>query len=570
MAEQPTPEELIRQKLAQMLAAGKVPGPAGAAGATPPFTGAGTGQPAPGTGAAANAGNDPSKPAPPTVTATTPEKQPAMTGAAAGSVQPKPFQTDEEWAKANPGAAPPAPLDYKRPSLASGLAHGLAFGAMGFGHPEIGARAEEEWSKGIESQTEAAKTAKQQFPVTLHQAREKEEMGAANLAEKQATTAETQKRTELMGKSPVPQTTREALESQYRDQIQKKDQNGANLTLDMMTRLYPKDFKDADAAEMAKIPPQVLTQSGPKPVTPVWSAPGEAPITYNSTQEAQAAWGKKVQELQLKATSPEGKIDPIIESQIGPQPLREHYAQGPAGDKPFADANKLWGTQAEKIKNDMAEAAAAKRGESFGRNRPVEVLDTWNQNRPIRVSAGEAEDNPGRYVNAAGGAQAVKGGVTLDDITGALNNVKLTSHVLDGGTINRGLIAAVLADPESTAGTFMQSAPAAQLSPQEQDYVVALLTAREVIPGLRGILGAGSATDARVKLMLSTLPGAQTPSSDYAAKQIDSQLKTVERVRPSILNVAPQGKGGETKTEPGKAKGGFADWDKEHPQTQTK
>jgi hypothetical protein len=537
-----SPEELIRQKLALMLAQGKTPQP----------------------GQAAQGGTV--SPASATATPTTPQNQPTtISNAPAATVQPKPFQTDEEWAKANPGAVPPKPLEYKPPGLANALAHGLAFGAQEFGRPGEGARAESEWAKNIEQQSQAAKTGAQQYPITLHQAREKEEFGAATLAEKQATTAETQKRTELMGKEGPPKTTREALEAQYRDQVTKGDQNAANLTLDMMTRLYPKDFKDADAAEMAKIPPQVLTQSGPKPVTPVWSAPGEAPTTYNSTAEAQAAWGKKVQELQTKATSPEGKIAPEVEAQVGPQPLREHYAPGPVGDKAFADANKLWGKAAEAVKNEMSAAAGASRGAAFGRNRPVEVLDTWNGNRPIRVSAGEAEDNPGRYVNASGGTQAVKGSVTLDDITGALNNVKLASHVLDGGTINRGVIAAVLADPATTAGTFMQSAPAAQLSPDEQDYVISLLTAREVIPGLRGILGAGSATDARVKLMLSTLPGAQTPSSTYAAKQIDSQLKTVERVRPAIPNVAPQGKEGEGKPKTG----GYGDWDKTHPPQQT-
>lgn len=230
---------------------------------------------------------------------------------------------------------------------------------------------------------------------------------------------------------------------------------------------------------------------------------------------------------------------PEIVAQLGERPQ-----PGQKNSKGLTDVE--WGKKAQEITASEAAIVGEARGKAYGRNRPVEVLDTWNGNRPIRVSAGEQEDNPERYVNASGGAQALMKGVTIDDIKGALNNVKKTTAVLDTGTVNRAVIAAALADPKTTAGNFGQSEFIKQLNPAERKYVIAVLTAREVAPGLRGLLGAGAATDARVKLLLDTLPGAQTPDSKYANQQIDSQLQTLERVRPGIPSVTPQTPGTQT------------------------
>src|SRR5579864_8613588 len=102
---------------------------------------------------------------------------------------------------------------------------------------------------------------------------------------------------------------------------------------------------------------------------------------------------------------------------------------------------------------------------------------TLTMGTPITVSAGEAEDNPDRYVTQAGGAQALGKQVTKDDITGALGNLKVATKALDKGTFNRAAVAAVLADPHATATQFAQSEVARHLDPEEQDYVIALLTA---------------------------------------------------------------------------------------------
>jgi hypothetical protein len=223
-----------------------------------------------------------------------------------------------------------------------------------------------------------------------------------------------------------------------------------------------------------------------------------------------------------------------------PPPKKDQFTNPAEYEK----AQAAWGKQVsdfkQKQKIDLASAGSNARGAAFGRNRAVEVLDTYNGNRPIRVSAGEAEDNPDRYVTQSGGASALGKQVTKDDITGALNNLKAATKVLDKGTFNRAAVAAVLADPHATATQFAQSEVAKHLDADEQDYVIAALTAREVLPGLRGLMPTGQATDARVALMLSTLPGARTPSSEFANKQIDAIMGTLERVGPGIPNVKPK------------------------------
>ena len=306
-SDQLTPEEILAQKLKAALLQQKTPQPGQSPdGGTTPAPGA----PVPGTGQAASAGNDPNKPTPPTIA-----KPQGMTGAPAAEVQAKPYETDEEWAKANPMAAPAAST-FKEPGWKETLGRGLAYGAMEFGRPGEGARANSEWAQELSKERADA----QNYPNTLHAAREKFDTQQADLENKRASTAEMEKRTELMGTSPEPKTTREALEAQYRTQIEKGDQKGGAVTLDMMQRLYPKDFKDEDSAEMAKIAPQVLAETGPKPVTPIWGPPGKPPTTYKSTAEAQAAWGQAVDQHAIDLAGKEEAAKAKAAAQNKPAP----------------------------------------------------------------------------------------------------------------------------------------------------------------------------------------------------------------------------------------------------------
>lgn len=300
-------------------------------------------------------------------------------------------------------------------------------------------------------------------------------------------------------------------------------------------------YRDAQTAQLGQ----------PKPKEEEWSiVPGVQGPNGEAVQQEKNSGQVRVSPLPgVVPKSPQEKPDTANQDKERYEGIQQAKTLG----QPVKPEDAAWAKAYEKASTlgpALNISAQDARGRSFGRNRPVQVLDTWNQNRPITVSAGDAEDNPDRYVNASGGAKALSGQVTMDDIQGAIENVKKTVSVLDKGFVHRAAVATVLADPASTKDTFLQSPVAGQLTSEEQNYVVAVLTAREVVPGLRQIIGTGTATDSRVKNMLQTLPGAQTPNSGYAIKQLDSILGTLKRVRPAIPNVAPNNNPNKPPTTP--------------------
>jgi len=301
------------------------------------------------------------------------------------------------------------------------------------------------------------------------------------------------------------------------------------------------DFEKNDFILTGKFPQR--EPSGPKDPTNAFE------LWRQQNPKAPVSEWLKLEQSAKPAPADANKLAGEIEAQVGPKPVADaNNPNGPVqwNGKTYPNeraAQVAWGQAAERIKNNEAAAGADARGKAYGANRPMNVLDTWNGNRPVVVSAKDAEENPQRYVTQAGGAKALAGQVTVEDIEGALNNLKETTKVLDGGSVNRAAIASVLADPKTTTSNFLQSEVAGTLNADEQDYVIAVLTAREVVPGIRNLLGTGAATDSRVKNMLDTLPGPKTPNSEFANKQIDSALATLKRVKPAVPNVKAQGAG---------------------------
>lgn len=136
-----------------------------------------------------------------------------------------------------------------------------------------------------------------------------------------------------------------------------------------------------------------------------------------------------------------------------------------------------------------------------------------------------------------------------NDITQSLKNVKEKTHVLDTSTAGRALISAALADPEATTTKFVQGSIINQLNPDEQDYVINVLNAREQIMGLRKTLG-GTGSDAQAAKVLQTIPGGNTASKAFADKQIDTALGVVGR-----LNAGRPNLGSGTPSKPAAKKG---------------
>lgn len=133
-------------------------------------------------------------------------------------------------------------------------------------------------------------------------------------------------------------------------------------------------------------------------------------------------------------------------------------------------------------------------------------------------------------------------GAQASDVQGALDTLREKTKVLDQGAANRAGIAAALADPEHTLSQYAQSGVISGLSPEEQDYVVSVIAAREAVGSMRNLLSAGASSDLQRRLILSTLPGAEAPNSAFANKKIDAAegiLKRISKGIPKINQNAP-------------------------------
>ena len=303
----PTPQELLLQKLKAVLQFGKNGNPnqgkpSGVEGNVPVnpddsypredsgllkrgATIAQQGQPQP-----TDATGQP-KPGAPTITPVTAQGSPQQpaTGGKPGPTQPTPQL---------PAFVPPAPpTPFTPPSKLSRLGHTLAYGVLQGVDPAI------QYNQNIGTEERKSAQDVKNYPQTLAAAKIKYAQDQAELANKNASTANLNR--EAQG---TPTDPRKQLEADYIKQRAANDPQAAT-TLDMLARLYPKDFKAEDEAEMAKIPPQILAQTGPKPVTPDFAMPGKPVQHFNSTAEAQAAWGLAVSEssaaAQAKANAPE-------------------------------------------------------------------------------------------------------------------------------------------------------------------------------------------------------------------------------------------------------------------------
>jgi hypothetical protein len=243
----------------------------------------------------------------PTLTPSTPQGQkPAPT---TGGTAPKPQLTDAQWAQQNPGAAPAPPTPFTPPSLRSRLGHTLMYGALEGVKPAI------EYNQNIGTQEKASQTAQQNYPQTLHAAREKEEMTQADLANKQATTANLQSETANRG---VPKNADEQLTKAIAD----KDQRTIDTVIATKAQIWktehpddqtPKDafqlfmkswatqhpdnptpkYEDFQAAQQAEAEAKAKAERDAKPIADegTWTMSGEDaqgnPIEINSKTGAQ-------------------------------------------------------------------------------------------------------------------------------------------------------------------------------------------------------------------------------------------------------------------------------------------
>lgn len=204
--------------------------------------------------------------------------------------------------------------------------------------------------------------------------------------------------------------------------------------------------------------------------------------------------------------------------------------------------------QGEQNKDKRIQLAAASRIAAYLQSRMYGVMDAETGSL-VEVPAAAITANPGKYA-PAGPA------VTAKNRTAIFKEIAYTSGMLKDSIKGlpqtafdpsaRAQIAFVLRDenPRAAWYNFLNSNVAATLTPQQIDYVTALVSMDESAMSLRSIGGMGQGSDALRAAITKMLPGAGTPSRAYAERQMtlfDGEVKALET---SIPGIGEPGKGG--------------------------
>jgi hypothetical protein len=197
-----------------------------------------------------------------------------------------------------------------------------------------------------------------------------------------------------------------------------------------------------------------------------------------------------------------------------------------------------------KMKGDIAAEAGRGRAEAYGDVRQNQVIDT-NDNSLKYVSSTELnklnKEQPGRFVPLAGGTKAMTKMALIQDIADAnqttreaINNLKT-----DFTPALRSKLAFIFKsrNPGSAFDNFMGSTWANTLTPDQQDFVIAINQNIENAMAMRSVLGAGQGSEDLREAIKRTIPGMLSPNKAYALKQIEAfnnQLNRLARGVPKV------------------------------------
>lgn len=219
------------------------------------------------------------------------------------------------------------------------------------------------------------------------------------------------------------------------------------------------------------------------------------------------------------------------------------------GGKLDSAASKAW----EERKIREAKESGLARGEGYGTYRMSTVIDTKNDNRPIRISATELskanKDEPGRYLAGAQADKALQRTVLIQDIRDTIGNTKVALEKMPDFTpAQRAQIALVMKQRNATSAMsqFMASAWGTTLGPTQQEYLISLAQLKENAMAMRSVLGAGQGSDELRAAITATIPGPSTPNKEYGMKQLDKFDQVLNRLERGVLKVPLR------KEEPGK------------------
>lgn len=229
-----------------------------------------------------------------------------------------------------------------------------------------------------------------------------------------------------------------------------------------------------------------------------------------------------------KTPSSLGKIDPIIAAQVGKPPDPSQFPNGES-DPAYRAKMKVWGAQAETIKNRMAQAGAVARGQAYGAYRYGGYITP--EGELVTATAKDAADKG--YVPAAPGFQVMSRQAQFDDIysaSGRLRNALTSLQTGDAFTpmATAQLTLATRSQDKGMLDNAITNAAASGLNERQQDAVIWIGQMMERVMSLRSLAGMGQGAEDLRRAIQSTIPAIVSGNQEFALKRLDAVDNQVE------------------------------------------
>ena len=154
----------------------------------------------------------------------------------------------------------------------------------------------------------------------------------------------------------------------------------------------------------------------------------------------------------------------------------------------------------------------------------------------------QLKDNQDRYMPTATTAKALGQTALIEDIRGTVGDTRAAIKNLKTEFTPevRAQMALVFKsrDPSSAWSQFWGGSWSKGLTPDQQDYLVKVQLLHENAMAMRSVLGAGQGSEDLRNAISATIPGASTPSKEFATKQLDSFEKVLNRLERGVPKVA--------------------------------
>jgi hypothetical protein len=183
------------------------------------------------------------------------------------------------------------------------------------------------------------------------------------------------------------------------------------------------------------------------------------------------------------------------------------------------------------------------RGASYNNSKPIGVIDTQNGNAPTVVPFGQLRADPGRFLPSTEADKAIAKENLMQDIAGTSTLTRNAINTLGPEEdFNPGMKAKIAVamradDPHAALDQLIASNALGDLTPHQQDFLIATRQLAENAMAMRSILGAGQGSEDMRSAIRDTLPGLLSPDRSFALRQLNAFDATINRLHRGVNKV---------------------------------